>query len=267
MIRSDALLSFWKAAEKTQKSLHSGPGLRLLSLGFFVLFWAVAAQLANTSLLPGPWVVTVNMFDHIRDGDLVHHTGITLARVAVSFVIAMLIGTVIGILMGRDQKTDRFFDGWLILGLNIPALVVIILCYIWFGLSEVAAIAAVTINKIPLVAVTVREGAKSINKELLEVAAIYRLPWRTTLFKTYLPQLYPYLMAAARTGLSMIWKIVLVVELLGRSNGVGFQLHGYFQFFDIASILAYTLAFIAVIMVVEWVGLRPVENRLNRWRA
>ena len=83
----------------------------------------------------------------------------------------------------------------------------------------------------------------------------------------YLPQLYPYLMAAARSGLALIWKIVLVVELLGRSNGVGFQINIFFQVFDIGSILAYTLAFAAVILLVEAVGMRPLERRITRWRA
>ena len=60
---------------------------------------------------------------------------------------------------------------------------------------------------------------------------------------------------------------MLVVELLGRSNGVGFQLGNYFHFFDIESILAYTLAFAAVIMLVEAVGMRPLERRFTRWRT
>ena len=74
-------------------------------------------------------------------------------------------------------------------------------------------------------------------------------------------------MAAARSGLALIWKIVLVVELLGRSNGVGFQLGTFFQFFDIRSILAYTLSFAAVILLVEGSVMRPLERRLTRWRA
>ena len=81
-----------------------------------------------------------------------------------------------------------------------------------------------------------------------------------------LPQLFPFLVAAARSGLSLIWKIVLVVELLGRSNGVGFQLYVFFQLFDVASILAYTLAFVAVVQVIELTILQPMERRANRWR-
>jgi NitT/TauT family transport system permease protein len=112
----------------------------------------------------------------------------------------------------------------------------------------------------------VREGARAVNRDLLQVAEIYRLSWRKTLFKIYLPQLYPYLMVAARSGLALIWKIVLVVELLGRSDGVGFQLSVYFQFFDITSILAYTLAFVGIVLFIELAMVRPLEVRLTRWR-
>jgi len=93
------------------------------------------------------------------------------------------------------------------------------------------------------------------------------VPRLRRLTRVYLPQFFPYLMAAARSGLALIWKIVLVVELLGRSNGVGFQLGTYFQFFDITSILAYTLAFAGAVLAVEGLGLRPLERRLTRWRA
>jgi NitT/TauT family transport system permease protein len=73
-------------------------------------------------------------------------------------------------------------------------------------------------------------------------------------------------MAAARSGLALIWKIVLVVELLGRSDGIGFQLGTFFQFFDITSILAYTLAFATIVLVVEAILMRPIDARISRWR-
>jgi NitT/TauT family transport system permease protein len=237
-----------------------------VSLGLFVLVWAVAALLAHTSRLPTPWAVAESMVQHIVDGDLVYHVSITLARVIAAFVIAMTVGTAIGIVMGRRRELDVLFDGWLVLGLNIPALVVIILCYIWMGLTDVAAVVAVALNKIPLTAVTVREGARAIDRDLLQVAQIYRFSWSKRLMKVTMPQLVPYIMAAARGGLALIWKIVLVVELLGQSDGVGFQLSIYFQYFDISSILAYTLAFVGVVLLIELAILRPLEKRLTRWR-
>ncbi|MGB8275788.1 MAG: ABC transporter permease subunit [Alphaproteobacteria bacterium] len=240
--------------------------LRLISLAFFVAIWAAAALLADTPRLPAPWTVADSMVQHIVAGDLPFHVAITLARVGAAFVIAMAIGTAIGIVMGRRREFDVLFDGWLVLGLNVPALVVIILCYIWLGLTDVAAVIAVAINKIPLVVVTVREGARALDRDLMQVAQIYRFSWSKKLTKVVLPQLYPYIMAAARNGLALIWKIVLVVELLGRSDGVGFQISIYFNYFDISSILAYTLAFVGIVLVIELALLRPLEIRLTRWR-
>ncbi len=59
---------------------------------------------------------------------------------------------------------------------------------------------------------------------------------------------------------------MLVVELLGRSNGVGFQISLYFQLFDVAGILAYTLAFVAVMLAVEFAMVQPLERYATRWR-
>jgi NitT/TauT family transport system permease protein len=240
--------------------------LRTVSLLAFLAVWQLAASLLHSTALPAPAAVFARIIDETASLALPTHLGITLARVAVSFVLAMAIGTAIGIAMGRWRSVDLLLDGWLVLGLNIPALVTIILCYVWFGLSDAAAILAVAVNKIPTVVVTVREGARAVDRRLLQVAQAYRLPPLQTLLRVYLPQLYPWLIAAARSGLSLIWKIVLVVELLGRSNGIGFQLNLFFQFFDIAGILAYTLVFAALVLAVEAAALRPLERRLNRWR-
>ena len=122
------------------------------------------------------------------------------------------------------------------------------------------------VNKLPIVVVTLREGTRALNRDLLEVAQSYQFGPSKTLRHVIWPQLYPFVMAAARTGLALIWKIVLVVELLGRSNGMGYQLHLFFQLFDVASILAYTIAFIAVIQLIEWLILKPLDLRAHRWR-
>lgn len=248
-------------------SRSSHPLLRGGSLLGFLLTWQLVAWAVDSDLLPTPVAVLRSLWAAGLSGELGYHLSITLARVTIAFLIAMAVGTAVGIVMGRFRRVDTALDGILILGLNIPALVTIILCYVWFGLTEVAAIVAVAVNKIPTVVVTVREGARAVDRDLMEVARVYRVGSYETLSKVYLPQLYPYLMAAARSGLALIWKIVLVVELLGRSNGVGFQLGTFFQFFDIESILAYTLAFAAVILLVEGSVLRPLERRLTRWRA
>lgn len=244
-----------------------GRWARILPILLALCAWQVLAIALQSKTLPPPSAVLTVMWQELHSGDLLLHLGVTLGRVGLSFCAAMLLGVALGILMGHSDSWDRLLDAFLILALNIPALVTIILCYIWFGLTETAAVIAVTVNKIPMVAISLREGARAVDKKLLQVARVYRLSRRDTFLQVYLPQLTPYLFGSARNGLSIIWKIVLVVELLGRSNGVGFQIGNYFHFFDITGILAYTLAFSLVIFGVEALLLRPLERHLNRWRV
>ena len=240
--------------------------LALLSLSLFFITWYGLALFLNSATLPDPFVVIGVLIDEINTGQLPFHLGKTLYRLLISFSIAMFLGCAIGILLGRNKNLDYFFDNWLVIFLNIPALVTIILCYVWFGLSETAAIIAVVINKLPNVIVTIREGTRALDNELLELATCYRFGKIKTLRHVIWPQLHPFVMAATRSGLALIWKIVLVVEMLGRSNGMGYQLHFFFQQFDVASILAYTVAFVALIQAIELLLLKPLDKRAQRWR-
>ena len=247
-------------------NIKSNAILRFASVFLFFAMWQATSLSLNVDLLPGPKEVFSKIVEEAQSSELFIHTFITLKRVFISFIIAMFIGTFFGIYMGRNKRLNVFLDDWLILGLNVPALVIIILCYVWFGLNETAAILAVSLNKIPMVAVIMREGSRAIEKEYIEVAKFYKIPKSRLFMKVILPQLYPYLLSAARSGLSLIWKIVLVVELLGRSNGVGFKLYGFFQFFDISGILAYTLAFVLLIILVEFILVRPFERKISIWK-
>lgn len=239
---------------------------RLLSVAAFFAIWWAASWAMGPRRCPDPAVVLDFVIAETLDGDLPYHLGITLMRVGAAFVLAMALGTALGLAMGRSRTAERVLEPWLILFLNAPALVVIVLAYIWIGLTETAAILAVAINKVPNVTVTIREGARSMDPSYAEMARVYRFS-RLSLYRdVMMPQLQPYLAAAARSGIALIWKIVLVVELLGRSNGVGFQIHLYFQQFDVRAILGYTLAFVAVMLVVEVFIIQPMEHRARRWR-
>jgi NitT/TauT family transport system permease protein len=244
-------------------------GLRDRSLSLLVLlalWWGIAAVAGVPRMLPPPSAVLGFLWEGLLSGEIPRNTAVTLARVAAAFVLSMLVGSVVGYLAGRSRRADALADPWIVITLNLPALVVILLAYVWVGLNELAAILAVAVIKVPTVIVTLREGARALDPGFDELAAVYRLPpWRR-LRRVVVPQLAPYVAAAGRSGLAITWKIVLVAELLGRPDGVGFALNLLFQQFDVAGILAYGLGFAALMLVVEATLLQPWERRANAWR-
>jgi NitT/TauT family transport system permease protein len=240
--------------------------IELIGLPLLLVIWQLASMLFASRLFPSPIAVAIELWDLLLHGKLVADMGKTLGRAAIAFVVAMAIGTVIGIAFGRVRWLDRLFSTWVVVGLNLPAIVIAIALYIWLGLTETALILAVIINKVPLVITTIREGVRSFSPDYEELAAAFRMGFWRRLRLVFVPQLVPFVLAAARTGLSLVWKIVLVFEVLGSDGGVGFRVNVFFHFFDITGILAYTTAFILVVLAIEYGLLRPAERRATRWR-
>ena len=187
-----------------------------ISLASLVGLWVVAARLGkDPSVLPGPSVVWQILTQEAASGELQRHLWATLRRVILAFSLAMGLGLLIGIALGMTPRLNRWFAPWLVVLLNIPALVVIVLCYLWIGLNEVAAITAVALNKTAMVAVTLREGVHALDRQLSDMSRAYRMPALTRLLHVILPQLWPFIAASTRNGLAIIWKIVL-----SRTNGM-----------------------------------------------
>lgn len=239
---------------------------KFFSIFFFIILWQAIALIVSSSVFPSIVDIVESFIKHFASGDLLSNLSITLYRVFIAFFITMILGVFLGILMGVSQKINNFFDFILILGLNIPALVTIVICYIWFGLTDFSALLAVVLNKVPIVIVNIREGTRAIQRKYLDLGKVYNVSKKDIFFKLFLPQIFPYILASTRLTLSLIWKIVLVVELLGRSDGVGFAISMFFQYFDITSILAYTFAFIIVVMFIECCVLNVIEEKMNAWK-
>jgi NitT/TauT family transport system permease protein len=244
------------------------PGVIAVSLAALVaVWWLGALGLDDPSVLPTPAQVWQVAAAESADGALWFHIGCTLARVAAAFGLAMFVGTVLGILLGLYPRLNRWADPWVVVFLNVPALVVIVLAYLWLGLNEVAAVLAVSVNKTAMVIVIIREGVLARDRSLSEMAQVFGMSRWRRLRHVLWPQLAPFVTTSVRNGLAVIWKIVLVVEFLGRSNGVGFQIHLYFQLFETAYVMAYALAFVVVMLLIEYLLVQTTERQATRWRA
>ena len=237
------------------------------SLLALVLGWALVAAVTRTATLPSPLAVGLFILQDSLHGDMLLNIGVSLWRVFASFAVAMAVGTATGLLLGRLTWLDAAIGPWVLVLLNVPALVITALCYIWLGLGETAAITAVALNKIPTVAVLLRDGVRSFDPALDEMSLAYRFTLAKRVRHVFLPQLAPFLVGAARSGLALVWKIVLVVELLGRPNGVGYAISYYFQLFDVRAVLGYSVAFSAVMLAVELLLLQPLDDHARRWRS
>jgi len=249
------------AAPTISKAWYACAAVVCLLLG-----WQVMAAVARSPLVPGLGEIWQETLKIIASGQLFKNMLATLGRVASGFILAFLTAFVLALGMGRRRGLAAFFEPLLIVGLTVPGLVWAILCIIWFGISLVGSAIAVAISIAPAISLNLIQGVRSINAELLEVAAMLRLPLSVRLRRLWLPGLLPVVFSGARLALSLAWKVIVLVEMFGLSSGVGFQLNSEFGAQNVAGVLAWTLCFAVVMAILEYGLLAPLEARLLRWR-
>lgn len=239
---------------------------RIAGYVLFIGAWAFVSSLTEPYILPSPLEVLRKMVEVVGRDDFWVNVSATLRHLAIGFTLAFVIGTAIGIAMGRSAYWDAFFRDYVMLTLTTPGLVFALVCVMIFGLLDIGPIVAIVLTSFPHVTVNVVEGVRAIPRDLMDMATAYGVDRRTRIRNIVLPAVAPFLFVAVRYGFAIAWKITALTELFGQTDGVGIQIRVEFLFFDIAGVLAWAFFLVGFALVMERLVLQRLERRFFRWR-
>lgn len=252
----------WLAAE----GAWSNVALKTASVVLLLVVWQAASAWIGELVIPTPVTVADKLVSVLTEERFAFHMSQTLGRVLAGMGISLLVALMLGIPMGISRGMERFFELYILLGLTIPGLAWALIAVMVVGITNWAPVLAIVATTTPMVTLNIWEGTKGLDRDLNEMGAAFRADRRLLLRDVVLPQLLPFVLAGARLGFALAWKIVVLSEMFGLSNGVGYQLNVNFSRFSIAGVVAWTLSFTAVMALIELGILRPFERRLMRWR-
>ena len=252
-------------------------GYRLASLVLFIAAWFFSSNTGSTALddvpgvawlpaLPGPWDVWRDLRELLVSQLYYEELFTTTKRVILGFGLAFLVGIAVGSAMGLSRKWEAFFELFVVTGVASPGLFVAMIVLVALGINEKAAIIGIAIISGPTIIVTFWQASKALDRDLAEMSRAFGYNRSDRIRHLILPQLLPPSLAATRYGLGLAWKLVVLMELLGLSNGVGYQVNFAFQLFNLAGVMAWTIGFLLFVLVVEYLLVRPAEARLSHWR-
>lgn len=236
---------------------------------FFVVLiagWELMARLLHSPLVPTIAPIGKELAHILGSGFAFSEIGVTFVRMSLGFLLALAIALPVGISTAISRTAERFFEPGIILGLTVPGLVWALLCVIWFGVSITSSVVAVALGVLPSLSIAVQQGVRLLGRDMNEMIRVFGLPRRTVLRRIWLPFLYSFIISGCRVGFSLAWKVIVLVEIFGMSNGVGYQLNSQFSVQNVEGVIAWTLAFWATMLLVEHVLFRPLEWHANRWK-
>lgn len=194
------------------------------------------------------------------EGEFWRHIGSSLFRIMAGYLCALLIGFVLGAITARSKPLDALLSPAARVIRATPVASFIILLFVFLSKERIPAITSF-LMVLPVVWSNVYEGINSTDTKLLEMAKVFRLSPAKTLRKIYLPSVFPFLLAAAKTGMGLAWKAGIAAEVMvSPASGIGAELYNAKIYLESADLFAWTAVIVIISMILEKLLVRLVRR-------
>ena len=253
------------------KNTRLSPALRLGAVAVWLLLWQLASMAVGLPLLlPSPLAVLLRLGQLCTGADFWLTVASSLLRILLGFLLGVLFGTALAGLYWRFRLIDALARPLLGVLKSTPVASFIILALVWVKTTWLATVISF-IMVLPLIYANVREGIDSADRQLLEMAQVFRLSRRKTFRYCYLPAILPFFLSAVSSALGFAWKSGIAAEVLGRpARAIGSQIYDSKIYLETPDLFAWTLVVILLSVLLErlavrfvrWAGKRSMRVRL-----
>lgn len=256
--------------EKKTIKINSSPlaGVQGFVLPFIILVaWQAVGSFLNFSktVLPTPLVILDAFQTLIVSGELGEHLQISLTRALLGFLIGGSLGLIVGTVTGLSNKTEQYVDPALQMLRTVPHLALAPLFILWFGLGEISKVLLIGLGAFFPIYVNTLLGIRGVDKKLFDVARILEFSRWKQVTKLILPAALPNVLLGIRLSLGVAWLGLVVSELMGASEGIGYLIMDARQFSRTEVVFVGIIIF-AIGGKIGDSAVRLLETKLLKWR-
>lgn len=231
-----------------------------------LLAWQIAAQVGwlSSRILPEPLAVAKAAWVLTASGELWTHLRTSLWRAVSSFVVGGGLGLLLGLLTGSFKTAETLLDTTLQMIRNIPALALIPLVILWFGIEETSKLFLVSIGVFFPIYLNTLHGIRSVDKGLIEMAQSYGLSGWPLYRDVILPGALPSILVGVHFSLGLVWVLLIVAETISAQSGIGYMTMNAREFLQTDIVLVGILLY-ALLGKLADVLSRALERYWLRW--
>lgn len=244
------------------------PGLRRLASPVLLLvLWQAgcSAGLIPSRLLASPAQIAVTFWSLLQDGTLPVNLGVSLGRAGLGLAIAVGVGVTLGLVSGLSRIGEEVVDAPMQILRTLPALALVPLFILWFGIGETPKIALVALGAIFPIYLNLHKGIRGLDPKLLEMARTLNLSRAQTIRDVVLPGALPDLLVGFRFAVGISWLMLVVAEQVNAQSGIGHMMMDAQDFLR-TDIIMVGLAIYGLLGLGSDQFVRFLERRLLSWR-
>jgi NitT/TauT family transport system permease protein len=241
--------------------------LGVLSFGGFFVLWQIGALLGrvNTFFFSSPALILQAGLIEVQKLRFWTDVRVSAIELVIGFCSAAALGVLLGLFTGWYRRVDYFFDPWLSFLYALPRVALLPLIVIWVGLTIWSVVVAVFLGVFFTVIIGTRQGVRTVDVHLLEVASSFQASRARVFWTVVLPSSVPFILAALRLAVGHALVGIFVGELYASNAGLGFMILIAGQQAQTDRLLFGVLIFtLAGVVLIE--GVRLFERRFQAWR-
>ena len=246
--------------------MNSRFGANIVSILSLAVLWEVTGRIMDSTLIPPLSRIGAAWWKLLASGKLAANLTLSLTTLAAGFFLAVSIGIVIGLLMGRFRAVEHFLDLYVNALMSAPTTAFVPVLIMWFGLGVESRIAVVFLFAVFVIIINTMTSVKQVDSVLVEMARSFGAKEKEIFFKIILPAAMPAIMAGVRLGMGRAVKGMVTAEMLLTLTGIGAMIMQYGSSFATDSLFAVILTILMVAMItmraVQW-----LDRRLTGWKA
>jgi NitT/TauT family transport system permease protein len=246
--------------------LNSRLSTNIISIVILAILWEIAGRTLGSILIPPLSKICSAWLRLLMSGKLLSNLMMSLGTLVAGFFLAVIVGIIIGLLMGRFREVEHFLDLYINALMSAPMTAFIPVLILWFGLGVESRIAVVFLFAVFVIIINTMTGVKQVDRTFLEMARSFGAKETEVFFKIILPAAMPAIMAGVRLGMGRAVKGMVTAEMLLTLTGIGAMVMQYGSAFATDSLFAVILTILLLAMItmqaVQW-----VDRRLTGWKA
>ncbi len=237
----------------------------LAGLLTLILGWELLSVWISPMVLTGPVETLIALFHQLFNGVFWQQLGISLTRLLLALLLGATIGFGLGLAAGRRPKLKFFLEPFRWFLMSIPPVIVVLLAMLWFGMGTEMVIFIVVALLAPTVYINTLKGIEMIDPKWLELAQVYGFSRWQRLTRVYIPAISAPLTATLVIVCCNGVRILVLAEVLGTHDGMGYQLANARSSFDTAELYAWVVVSLLIVAALEFLLLKPVQRSISRW--
>lgn len=237
----------------------------LIALLALAAVWQILSFFFPPYLIPGFQTLIPTFVDLLVRLSTYQHTLASLLRILVSFLISSAFGVGVGLIMGTDRRAEAYVLPFVRFIMGVPALSWVLIGVIWFRSPELRVFFVMFVIIFPILALNTLDGIKNTPKELYDMLLSFRPSRGQLLRMIIIPATLPYILVGAKVALSFATRLVVFVELIGATAGIGAVMYASYQTFNLTPIFVWTAILVGLLFLLN-LGMTYLERRLLKWR-